>query len=84
VDEAALIEALQNGSIAGAGLDVFHREPLPPDNPLWEMENVIITPHNAGFSPHFISRIIDLFVTSLSCYRQGKPLPNQVDLNRRY
>jgi phosphoglycerate dehydrogenase-like enzyme len=48
------------------------------------MENVIITPHDAGLSPNFITRVIDLFVVSLSCYRQGKPLPNQVDLNRRY
>ncbi len=84
VDETALIEALQNGSIAGAGLDVFHREPLPPDNPLWDMENVLITPHNAGLGPHYVARIIDLFVTCLSCYRQGKPLPNQVDLKRNY
>jgi phosphoglycerate dehydrogenase-like enzyme len=84
VDETALIEALQNGSIAGAGLDVFHEEPLPPDSPLWDMENVMITPHNAGVSPRYISRIIDLFLTSLSCYRQGKPLPNQIDLKRKY
>jgi phosphoglycerate dehydrogenase-like enzyme len=84
VDETALIEALQNGSIAGAGLDVFHEEPLPPDSPLWEMENVMITPHNAGLSPHYSDRIIDLFLASLSCYRQGKPMPNQIDLARKY
>jgi phosphoglycerate dehydrogenase-like enzyme len=84
VDETALIEALRSGSIAGAGLDVFHEEPLPPDNPLWEMENVMITPHNAGMSPHYTARINDLFVASLSCYRQGKPLPNQIDLKRKY
>ena len=84
VDETALIEALQNGSIAGAGLDVFHEEPLPPDSPLWDMENVMITPHNAGVSPRYITRIIDLFLASLSCYRQGKPLPNRIDLQRQY
>jgi phosphoglycerate dehydrogenase-like enzyme len=48
------------------------------------MENVMITPHNAGVSPRYIGRIIDLFLTSLSCYRQGKPLPNQIDLKRKY
>jgi phosphoglycerate dehydrogenase-like enzyme len=84
VDETALIEALQNGSIAGAGLDVFHEEPLPQDSPLWDMENVLITPHNAGVSPHYTTRIIDLFLTSLSCYRQGQPLPNRIDLIRQY
>jgi phosphoglycerate dehydrogenase-like enzyme len=84
VDETALIEALQNGSIAGAGLDVFHEEPLPQDSPLWDMENVLITPHNAGVSPHYTTRIIDLFLTSLACYRQGKPLPNRIDLERKY
>jgi D-2-hydroxyacid dehydrogenase (NADP+) len=84
VDETALIEALQNGSIAGAGLDVFHEEPLPPGSPLWDMENVMITPHNAGSSPHYITRIIDLFLANLSCYRQGKPLPNRIDLKRKY
>jgi phosphoglycerate dehydrogenase-like enzyme len=84
VDEAALIAALQNGSIAGAGLDVFHEEPLPPDSPLWEMENVLITPHNAGLSPHYADRIIDLFAASLACYREGMPLPNQIDPGRKY
>ena len=48
VDEAALIEALQQGRIAGAGLDVFEREPVDPNNPLLKMENVVVTPHSAG------------------------------------
>jgi phosphoglycerate dehydrogenase-like enzyme len=84
VDEAALIEAVQKGMIAGAGLDVFHEEPLPPHNPLWKMENVIITPHNAGISPTTFKKAIEVFVESLTCYRQGKPLPNEVDLQRKY
>lgn len=84
VDETALIEALQNGTIAGAGLDVFHQEPLPENSPLWEMENVVITPHNAGQSPHYIPRAIELFLSSFDCYRQGKPMPNQIDLKMKY
>ena len=52
VDEAALIRALRAGWIAGAGLDVFEHEPLPPDSPLWDMANVIITGHYAGVTPH--------------------------------
>ncbi|QRN82573.1 hypothetical protein JR338_09085 [Chloroflexota bacterium] len=52
VDEAALIEALKTGKIAGAMLDVFEQEPLPADSPLWDMENVIISPHVSGFSSH--------------------------------
>jgi phosphoglycerate dehydrogenase-like enzyme len=84
VDEAALIEALQKGIIAGAGLDVFHTEPLPANNPLWKMENVMITPHNGGISPNTFKRAVGVFVESLTCYRQGKPLPNQVNLQRKY
>ena len=51
VDEAALVNVLRAGWIAGAGLDVFEHEPLPPDSPLWEMTNVIITGHYAGVTP---------------------------------
>jgi phosphoglycerate dehydrogenase-like enzyme len=84
VDEPAMIEALKQGVIAGAGLDVFHEEPLPADNPLWAMENVIITPHNMGFSPRLFERLGLLLVKSIKCYRNGQPLPNQVDLERQY
>ncbi len=84
VDEASLIDALRNGIIAGAGLDVFHTEPLPPESPLWEMENVIITPHNSGVSPHYFEKTLKVFRESLALYRQGKELPNRIDLERKY
>ena len=57
VDEAALIAALQSGQLAGAGLDVFEQEPLPPASPLWRMENVLITPHRSGQSPRNSERL---------------------------
>ncbi len=84
VDEDALIYALLNGIIAGAGLDVFHTEPLPPENPLWKMENVIITPHNSGVSPHYMEKCFDLFVKSLAEFREGKIPPNLINLDRKY
>jgi D-2-hydroxyacid dehydrogenase (NADP+) len=84
VDEAALIEALQKGTIAGAGLDVFHEEPLPSSSPLWEMENVIITPHNAGQSQYYMKRATDVFIECLRCYRKGTEMPNRIDLETMY
>lgn len=84
VDEQAMIEALRAGRIAGAGLDVFHEEPLPESSPLWDMENVIITPHSAGDSPHYVKRAMELFLESLACYRQERPMPNRIDLKRKY
>ena len=83
-DEQALVNALKERRIAGAGLDVFHQEPLPEDNPLWEMENVVLTPHCAGDSPMVLERAMNLFADSLVLYRQGKDIPNIVDLNRGY
>ena len=79
VDEPALIRALQAGRIAGAALDVFATEPLPPDSPLWDMANVIITPHNSWSTPHLEAREAALFLDNLERYVQGEPLRYVVD-----
>jgi phosphoglycerate dehydrogenase-like enzyme len=84
VDEAALIQALNEGSIAGAALDVFEIEPLPPDSPLWAMENVIISGHYAGATPKYDQRAFDIFRENLQRYRDGIPLRNQVDKHAGY
>lgn len=73
VDEKALIEALENNEIAGAGLDVFEKEPLEESSPLWEMENVILTPHTAGATEFYNQRVIeDIFIPNLKNYLDGK------------
>jgi len=79
VDETALITALKAGWISGAGLDTFYTEPLPPDNPLWTLPNVFITPHCSGNSPKVIQRCIALFLENLQHYLTQKPLINVVD-----
>ena len=84
VDEAALVYALREGWIAGAALDVFEREPLPDDSPLWKMDNVIISPHVAGFTPHYDDRATALFAENLRRYLGGEPLLNQVERGREY
>ncbi|PLR75802.1 hydroxyacid dehydrogenase [Bacillus sp. V3-13] len=86
VDEQALVQALQTGEIAGAGLDVFETEPLGTDSPLWEMENVIITPHTSGSTEHYTKRVIeDIFIPNLKSYLKGeKPAINQVDFSKGY
>ena len=84
VDEDAMIDAIRKGRPAYAGLDVFKTEPLPEGSPLWGMDNVIITPHNAGQSPHYTERAVDIFIGAYSLYRQGMPLPNSIDLTRKY
>lgn len=79
IDEAALIRALHEGWIAGAGLDVFAQEPLPPESPLWAMENVIITSHYSGITPAYDERAVEIFLDNLARYRSGQPLRNLVD-----
>jgi len=79
IDEEALIEALKQGQIAGAGLDVCEVEPLPEDSPLWDMDNVIITPHSAGASQHRPRRTIEFFCDNLKRYLRGEPLRNLVN-----
>jgi phosphoglycerate dehydrogenase-like enzyme len=84
VVEAALIEALQARTIAGACLDVFEREPLPVDSPLYDMENVIITPHVSGASVKSLDRAIPLFCDNLRRYLDGALMRNVVDPARGY
>ncbi len=84
VDHNALIPLLREKKIAGAALDVFPLEPLPADSPLWKLPNVIITPHIAGFSPHYDERAAALFVQNLHRYLEELPLYNRLDLTREY
>jgi phosphoglycerate dehydrogenase-like enzyme len=84
VDEEALIRALREGWIRGAGLDVFSQEPLPPSSPLWEMENVIITPHVAGSTPYYWDRAVSIFVENLGRFLRGEELINVVDKEKGY
>ena len=79
VDEEALIEALRSGEIRGAGLDVYWEEPLPPTSPLWELDNVCLTPHIAGLSPRFWERETELIVENTKRYLAGEPMLNVVD-----
>ncbi|MEE9257832.1 MAG: D-2-hydroxyacid dehydrogenase [bacterium] len=71
VDEEALIDALRSGGIAGAGLDVFNEEPLPGEHPLWEMENVIITPHIGGMSENYIEQVLPILEENLHHFVNG-------------
>ena len=84
VDEPALIEALKKGQIAGAGLDVFEQEPLSSDSQLWSLDNVIISPHVAGFTFKYDDRASDLFAENLRRYLHNEPLLNEVERERGY
>ena len=79
VDEQALIAALRDGTLLGAGLDVFAAEPLPSDSPLWEMPNVVITPHSAWSSDRLAVRLADLFAENLIAYRDEGEWRNLVE-----
>jgi phosphoglycerate dehydrogenase-like enzyme len=79
VDLSDLTDALQQGVIAGAGLDVFETEPLPEDHPLWEMENVIITPHVAAASPHIARRHLATLLENIRRFTAGQPPATLVD-----
>ncbi|MFB0545308.1 MAG: D-2-hydroxyacid dehydrogenase [Anaerolineae bacterium] len=84
IDEPILIRALKEGWISGAGLDVFAQEPLPKDSELWDMENVIISPHIAAATPCYDERATDLFAENLRRYLAGEELLNVVDRKRGY
>jgi phosphoglycerate dehydrogenase-like enzyme len=84
VDESALIEALSSGHLGGACLDVFEEEPLPSGSPLWEMSNVLISPHSASTSDRENRRITDLFCENLRRFLAGEPLLNRLDTAKLY
>ncbi|MGH9699917.1 MAG: D-2-hydroxyacid dehydrogenase [Candidatus Acidiferrales bacterium] len=84
VDEPALIAALQKNAIAGAALDVTSQEPLPPENPLWRLDNVFITPHVSALSSQLWDRQTDLLLQNLEAWFGGRELTNRVDLARGY
>jgi phosphoglycerate dehydrogenase-like enzyme len=77
-----LCEALRRGLIAGAGLDVFETEPLPPEHSLWKFENVILTPHVAGTSPRIAERHLEVLLDNIVHFRRGEPLRNVADKRR--
>jgi phosphoglycerate dehydrogenase-like enzyme len=83
-DETALIAALQNGDIAGAILDVTETEPLPADSPLWDMDNVMLSAHNAGFHPDYDKLALEIVLENLGRYVRGEPLKNLIDKNAGY
>ena len=78
IDEPALVEHLRSGHLGGAALDVFTTEPLPPESPLWEMTNVIVTPHTSGETRLASLRTEELFVDNLGRWVRGEPLRNEV------
>ena len=78
VNEAALIAALREGHLAGAYLDVFETEPLPPASPLWDLPNVIVTPHNSAAAAGNDGRVLEIFLDNLGRFHRGAPLVNEV------
>lgn len=84
VDGPGLVQALEDGLIAAAGLDVTPEEPLPSDSPLWKMDNVIITPHTSGGSPARVDRLVELFCENLQRFLSGETLVSVIDKRKGY
>jgi glyoxylate/hydroxypyruvate reductase A len=84
IDEPALVDALRLGHLGGAVLDVFEEEPLPPDSPLWDLPNVLVSPHSASTVGAENELIVELFVDNLKRYLAGQPLRNVFDHGRAY
>lgn len=84
IDEAALVEALKANQVRGAGLDTFETEPLPEDSPLWDFDQVIISPHCAGFRPSYTFEARRLFIENLKRYLAGEAMVNVVDKKLGY
>ena len=86
MDEAALLDALRAGQIAGAGLDVFGQEPLPPESPFWDLPNVLISPHSASTVVGENEKIVEIFCWNLRCWLDGRrgEMRNVLDRERMY
>ena len=84
VDDAALIEALSNGTLRGAASDVFSEEPLPADSPYWDLPNLIISPHNADQTVDFRHRAVRAFTENCKLFLKGEDFDSVVDLSRGY
>jgi phosphoglycerate dehydrogenase-like enzyme len=84
VDTAALVAALRAGTLAGAALDVFDEEPLPPAHPLWAVPNLFVSPHMSGDAAGWATRIVELFGANVRAWRSGEPLQGTVDRRRGY
>lgn len=86
IDQPALIDALNEGRLAGAALDVMVPEPLPADHPLWDAKNALLFPHVSGMTSAAVTRdlIVDKFVRNLSAFMEGRPMEGVVDIERGY
>ena len=84
VDEPALVRALEEGRIKGAVLDVFETEPLPPESPLWRLDNVLLSPHTADHTRTWLVDASHHFLANLGRFRRGEPLANLVDKRAGY
>lgn len=84
VDEDSVVEMIRTGRLKGAAFDVFQKEPLPLDSPLWDCENLIVTPHMSAKSIYYIDRCIDIFIQNIQSYRSNRPMVNLVNAVREY
>jgi phosphoglycerate dehydrogenase-like enzyme len=84
IDEDAMIASLQNGQLGGAALDVFRAEPLPQSSPLWDLPNVIVSPHSASTADTENAKLVDLFCENLRRFRAGEPLKNVLNADLLY
>jgi phosphoglycerate dehydrogenase-like enzyme len=84
IDDAAVIDALREGRLGGAALDVFTREPLEPESPYWDLPNVIVTPHTSGAMQDYWTPLVALFADNLRRFEDGRPLLNVVDKKAGY
>ena len=84
IDDDALVDALQRGAIAGAGLDAFVEEPLPSSSPYFDLDNVILTPHVSGYTPTYFAKVIELFRENLGRWVRGEPLKNVINKQLGY